>query len=273
VATTEGDVWGPESGPDASESAVRVLQADDGELTEVGSVTGLGVGERIYAVRYAGDLGYVVTFRETDPLYTIDLSNPESPQVRGELKILGYSSYLHPIGDDLLLGVGQDADEDGRTRGTQVSVFDISDLGAPERIHKATLEGAHSPVEHDHRALLHWPPEGLTVIPVEQHGRPVEPLPEPEVERGEPDAPAQPSEPPAPGSPPERSEPFVGAIAYEAGRDGLTERGRITHPAERGHPPMIARSLVVGDTLYTVSSAGVLASDLDTLASREWLDL
>lgn len=260
VATTEGDTRGPEEGPEASESAVRVLRADDGELTEVGSVTGLGVGERIYAVRYIGDIGYVVTFRETDPLYTVDLSDPSDPQVRGELKILGYSSYLHPIGDGLLLGVGQDADEEGRTRGTQVSLFDVGDLGDPTRLHKATIPGGHSPVEDDHKALLHWPAEDLTVVPVRQHPRMVEPVPEPEPG-------TEPSEPPR-----EPAEPFAGAIAYDVGRDGITELGRLTHPAEgQGHPPMITRSLVVDDTLYTVSDAGVLASDVDTLETRSWV--
>lgn len=265
VATTEGDTWGPEEGPEASESAVRVLRADDGELTEVGSVTGLGVGERIYAVRYIGDIGYVVTFRETDPLYTVDLSDPSDPQVRGELKILGYSSYLHPIGDGLLLGVGQDADEEGRTRGTQVSLFDVGDLGNPTRLHKATIPGGHSPVEDDHKALLHWPAKDLTVVPVQQHPRPVEPVPEPEPDT-EPSEPAEPRQPPR-----EHTEAFAGAIAYDVSRDGITELGRITHPTGSEHGPMITRSLVVDDTLYTISGAGVLASDVDTLATRSWV--
>lgn len=259
VATTEGDTWGPEEGPEASESAVRVLRADDGELTEVGSVTGLGVGERIYAVRYLGDIGYVVTFRETDPLYTVDLSDPGDPQVRGELKILGYSSYLHPIGDGLLVGVGQDADEEGRTRGTQVSLFDVGDLGDPTRLHKTTIPGGHSPVEDDHKALLHWPAEDLTVVPVRQHPRAVEPVPEPEPG-------SEPSEPPR-----EPTEPFAGAIAYDVSRDGITELGRISHPADSEPGAMITRSLVVDDTLYTISGAGVLASDVDTLATRSWV--
>ena len=80
----------------------------------------------------SGDTAYVVTFRQTDPLYTIDLSNPEAPKVLGELKILGYSAYLHPIDDGLLLGIGQDADEQGRTKGTQVAVFDVSDPANPK---------------------------------------------------------------------------------------------------------------------------------------------
>ena len=84
---------------------------------QVGSVGGLGRGERIYAVRYIGDTGFVVTFRQVDPLYTLDLSDPKAPRVAGELKVPGYSAYLHPLGDGLLLGVGQDATEQGRADG------------------------------------------------------------------------------------------------------------------------------------------------------------
>ena len=75
-----------------------------GALVQLGRVGGLGRGERVYAVRFVDDLAYVVTFQEVDPLHVIDLSNPEQPVLRGELRIPGYSAYLHPIGDDLLLG-------------------------------------------------------------------------------------------------------------------------------------------------------------------------
>jgi uncharacterized secreted protein with C-terminal beta-propeller domain len=80
-----------------------------------------------------GPVGYVVTFRQTDPLYTIDLADPERPRVRGELKIPGYSAYLHPIGEDLLLGVGQDATEEGRPLGTQISARAAKDHTAARR--------------------------------------------------------------------------------------------------------------------------------------------
>ena len=111
ASTSAPPWWRSDEEPD---SRVDVLERNGRELRVVGSVGGLGRGERIYAVRFMGDVGYVVTFRETDPLYTIDLSDPHDPEVVGELKILGYSAYLHPIGDGLLLGVGQDADEEGR---------------------------------------------------------------------------------------------------------------------------------------------------------------
>jgi uncharacterized secreted protein with C-terminal beta-propeller domain len=165
VASTIGDPWGWGGGSRPSESAVTTLALEDDALVTLGQVTGLGVTERIYAVRFIGDVGYVVTFRETDPLYTLDLSDPSDPTVVGELKILGYSAYLHPMGDDLLLGVGQDADLEGRTKGTQLSLFDVSDLADPRRIDQVTLVDGSSEVEYDHRAFLHWPATGLTVVP------------------------------------------------------------------------------------------------------------
>lgn len=256
VATTLGDPWGPMEGPGASESAVHVLDLD---LDEVGSVDGLGVGERIYSVRYAGDIGYVVTFRETDPLYTIDLSDPADPQVIGELKITGYSGYLHPIGEGLLLGVGQDADLDGRTLGTQLSVFDVSDLADPQRVDQLTVAGAHSAVEYDHRALLHWQPENLLVVPIEQWdwGWPAPFEGEGDIR-------------PGPGKP---DQPFVGAMAVRIDGDQLTEVARISHGSGRDWTPSIMRSLVANGLLYTMSHEGVLASDLDTFEDVEWIEL
>ena len=97
----------------SSESLVTVLAERNGRLEEVGRVGGLGKGEQIQAVRFLGDLGYVVTFRQVDPLYVVDLSDQAKPRVAGELKILGYSAYLHPLGENLLLGVGQDATKQG----------------------------------------------------------------------------------------------------------------------------------------------------------------
>ena len=116
VASTEEPTWW--SGPrEESESFVTTLGERDGALVQLGRVGGLGKGERVYAVRFAGDTGYVVTFRQVDPLYTLDLSAPPAPAVLGELKIRGYSAYLHPLGGDLLLGIGQDASDEGRVLG------------------------------------------------------------------------------------------------------------------------------------------------------------
>jgi hypothetical protein len=127
VATTVVPVGGP--GADvATDNRVTVLAPDGGQLTPVGAVSGLGRGETIQSVRFLGDLGYVVTFERTDPLFTLDLSDPAAPRATGELEMLGFSSYLHPVGDGRLLGVGQDATAEGITTGTQLALFDV---GAP----------------------------------------------------------------------------------------------------------------------------------------------
>ena len=164
VATTLGGPWGFR---DESESVVTVLAADTGEdLVQVGQVGDMGKGERIYAVRFVGDVGYVVTFRQTDPFYTIDLSDPANPVVRGELKITGYSGYLHPIDENLVLGIGQEATETGRTMGTKVTLFDVSDLDNPTALDTwAPGGGGSSSAEWDHRAFLWWAPLDLAVLP------------------------------------------------------------------------------------------------------------
>ena len=219
------------------ESFVTVLEQRGGALEQVGRVGGLGKGERIYSVRFIGDRGYVVTFRQVDPLYTLDLSNPRAPRVRGELKILGYSAYLHPISDDLLIGVGQDATEAGRTQGTQISLFDVSDPANPRRLHAQRVAGeyASSEAEYDHHAFLWWPKTNLAVIPVSVYDG-------------------------------ERS--FNGAIGFRVGRSGIEEAGRASHePSGYG----IRRSLVVADDLFTVSDAGVEQGDILSLAEKSFV--
>ncbi|WP_030164443.1 beta-propeller domain-containing protein [Spirillospora albida] len=154
----------------SSESAVHVLARRGLRLTEIGRLGGLGKGERIHSVRFLGATAYVVTFRQVDPLYVVDLKDPRRPRLTGELKIPGYSAYLHPLADGRLLGVGQDADPaTGRTRGTQVSLFDVS--GEPRRIASYRLPGAHSEAEFEPHAFLYRPASGLTVIPVTRPGR------------------------------------------------------------------------------------------------------
>jgi hypothetical protein len=147
-----------------SASAVYALRPEGDELVQIGAVEGLGVTEQIYAVRFIGPTAYVVTFRRTDPLYVIDLTDPTAPVVAGELKIPGYSAYLHPVADGLLLGVGQDADEQGFTRGTKLSLFDVSDPSAPVEV-SSLMVGGSSEAEWDHHAFLFWPEDGTIVIP------------------------------------------------------------------------------------------------------------
>ncbi len=163
VAVTNGSPWRANR---QSENLIFALTQQDEVLAVVGSVGDMGRGERIYSVRYIGDRAYVVTFRQVDPLYVVDLADPTAPAVLGELKIPGYSAYLHPVGDGLLVGVGRDADEDGRIQGFKVSLFDVSDPAKPAEIDTWTLANARSGVERDHRAFLWWAPEQLMVVPV-----------------------------------------------------------------------------------------------------------
>ncbi|MGH9039627.1 MAG: beta-propeller domain-containing protein, partial [Acidimicrobiia bacterium] len=224
-----------------------VLEDRAGALETVGAVGGLGRGEQIYAVRFMGPVGYVGTFRQTDPLYTLDLSDPAAPRVVGELKIPGYSAYLHPVGEGLLLGVGQDATDTGRRTGAQVSLFDVSDPAQPRRLDQVDLGQGSSAAEFDHHAFLWWEPKGLAVIPLQTYD-------------------------------PEYASVAVG-LSVVPGR-GLGEAGRVTHPRSvpGGAGKMafdgynfIERSLVIDDALFTVSQAGVLASSLDGLADRDWV--
>ena len=160
VATTTGGPWRFD---EDAQSMVTVLARNDATLDVVGQVGDMGRGERIFAVRYVGDVAYVVTFRQTDPFYTVDLSDPTAPVVRGELKITGYSGYLHPIGPDRVLGIGQEATAEGRTTGTKVTLFDVSDLDAPRDLATWSMKGGQSGVEWDHRAFLAW--KDLAVLP------------------------------------------------------------------------------------------------------------
>lgn len=159
AVTTDGEGFGS-----PQQSGVRVLQPNGRYLDQIGTLNGLGLNERIYAVRFLGDLGYIVTFRQVDPLYVIDLRNPRSPRRAGELKIPGYSSYLHPIAPGQLLGIGQDATDQGQRLGTSLQVFDVSDPNNPRQITKLRVGGT-SEAEYDHRAFLWWAPTRNAVIP------------------------------------------------------------------------------------------------------------
>lgn len=114
-------------------NSVVTLQEKDGALEPLGRVDRLGVGEQLQSVRWFDDLAVLVTFRQVDPLYAVDLSDPAHPRTLGSLKVPGYSDYLHPIGKGRILGLGVDADDKGRTRGGQVAVFDLRDPRHPVR--------------------------------------------------------------------------------------------------------------------------------------------
>ena len=125
-----------------TETVVTTLEERVGRLAQVGRTGNMGEGERLYAVRFMGDRAYLVTFLRVDPLYTLDLSDPARPRVVGELMVPGYSAYLHPVGEDLLLGVGQQGDDSTETRGLQVSLFDVRSPRKPVRLARKTIAAA-----------------------------------------------------------------------------------------------------------------------------------
>jgi hypothetical protein len=166
VVTTTQEPWREWNG--GTESQIVVLQPRRGRLVEVGRVGGLGRGETVRAVRWFDELAAVVTFRQTDPLYLVDMSVPERPQVRGRLKIPGYSAYLHPIGDHRLLGVGQDATETGQERGLQISSFDIADASDPQRVDAVGYgPGSSSAVQTDPRGFVYLADRRTAVLPAQ----------------------------------------------------------------------------------------------------------
>jgi Beta propeller domain len=254
-----------EDSGDSGESESAVVVIDAATVEEVGRVGGLGVTETIRSVRFIGDLGVVVTFRQTDPLYTLDLSDPADPQLVGELKVPGYSAYLHPVGDGRLLGVGQDATEEGMVTGVQASLFDVSDPAAPTRIDQVTFGQGSAGVESDPRAFLYWPDRQLAVLPLQtwSPGIPIEP--------GAGDDAVGSGSSSSPGliAP---TESFYGAVGVRVEGEGLAEAGRVSNPAASarggfpGEGDPVQRAFVAGDVLYTVGYSSLAAANLDDLS-------
>ena len=135
IATTTGN-WG-----DSLTNQLYVLDAES--LDVIGSLEGIAKGETIKSVRFTGNTAYVVTFEQTDPLFVIDLTDKTTPVIKGELKIPGFSAYLHPVGEGLLLGIGVDGDENGTNGGIKVSLFDATDPEQPAEVAKLALSGVY----------------------------------------------------------------------------------------------------------------------------------
>ncbi len=140
------------------------LQGDALEI--LGSTPPLAEGETIFSARFLGDLGYIVTFRRIDPLFAIDLKDPAAPTVLGELKIPGFSDYMHPLGEKHLLTIGRDIDEETQIdNGTALQIFDVTDPAAPMLAHKQLLGQGFSEANHNHKAFNYYADKGLLAFP------------------------------------------------------------------------------------------------------------
>ncbi len=244
VASTVSERRGWVNTREVTEGLVTTLGEQDGTLHQLGQVGGLGRkdNESIRAVRFIGDRGYVITFRQTDPLYVLDLRDPATPVVLGELKIPGYSGYLHPIGKNLLLGVGQSGVESdpGAQPGVQFSLFDITDPTSPRRIATHTEGAGAAGAEFDPKAFLYWQPRDLIIAPAEVYGD--------DQGRGA----------------------FSGVVLLRATEDGLKELGKVRVAAGDG---MASRSFVIGDDVFVLSDQALRSASIDTLQPIDKLNL
>lgn len=165
IATTTGNIW-------VDKTTANNLYILNDKLEEIGKVENFGKEEKIYSVRYVGDKAYVVTFKQTDPLFVIDLSESAEPQILGELKIPGYSTYLHPYDETHLIGFGYDTKEDGTrvtTNGLKMAMFDISDFNNPQELFKIAIGDSkytYSELLYDHKALLFSKEKNIIAFPL-----------------------------------------------------------------------------------------------------------
>ncbi|MEC0227799.1 beta-propeller domain-containing protein [Paenibacillus alba] len=266
LATTTGEMWRTDEG--TSKNHIFTLDAN---LQVKGKIENIAPGERIYSARFIGDRAYMVTFRNTDPLFVIDLKNPAEPKLLGALKIPGYSDYLHPYDENHLIGFGKDTSEvdlknpQGSQsiayyQGMKIALFDVTDVNNPKEKFKEIIgdRGTDSELLHNHKALLFSKEKSLLSFPVS-------------VMKLDPNN-AKPAN--AYGN-----FAFQGAYIYKLDLEkGFQLRGSITHLTEddlkkagqyvQAGDKQVQRVLYIGDTLYTVSNGLIKANDFNTLQEK-----
>ena len=233
------------------------------EMSVVGALEGLAPNENIYSVRFLGDAGYVVTYKQIDPLFAISLSDPAHPTVLSSLELTGFSDYLHPLGNGFLLGVGKQTipapAEEGYVlyQGMKLSLFHVASSGSSTEVSRIVIgdRGSDSPVSYDHKAFVYDPKTGLVALPIVV---------------AQIDPRAYPGEIPfwAYGTP-----VWQGAYLFNFSvSGGFHEIGRITQvpegtPVQEGSEFYINRLAVIGGYLYTLSDMQLLVTDLASLDS------
>lgn len=238
----------------------------DRKLNTVGSVTGLAPGETLYAARFIGDEGYLVTFEQTDPLFALDLADPTAPKVLGELKIPGYSGYLQPYEDDLLLGIGKEVTVDSTdwsmepvalTQGVKIALFDVSDLSRPRELWSTEIgdRGSDSDALYSHKAVLLDRGKELLALPITVYVRN-------ESQQGTDDF----------GTLKQQ-----GSYIFHLNEAGIEMKAFITHGMGENENydtfAQIDRNLYIGDVLYALSQGKITALDLQTMQEISTLTL
>ena len=249
IATTDSTSWD-------SESNTNNLYVLNENLEIVGKVEGLAPGERIYSVRFMGNRAYMVTFVQTDPLFVIDLTEPTNPTVLGELKIPGYSTYLHPYDENHLIGFGENTKvvnygygDQVVTDGMKIALFDVTDPNNPTEMYSVNIgeEGTYSELLNNHKALLFSKEKNIIAFPISITGEDYEVT-------------------------------FQGAIVYGLSlENGFEEKGRITNienDINKYYPRnSIQRIIYINDTLYTLSRNLIKATDINTMQPKGSINL
>ncbi|MFS0690873.1 beta-propeller domain-containing protein [Sporosarcina sp. 179-K 8C2 HS] len=249
VVMTEGNMW-DERNP--SKNHLYILNEN---METTGSVKGLAKGERIYSARFMGDKAYMVTFRETDPLFVIDVADPVNPKVLGELKIPGFSNYLHPLDENHLIGFGYETSAQKNpsggeplilTKGMKISLFDVTDFHNPKEKFTEIIggRGTYSPLQYDHKALLQHKKKNLFSFPVSIY------------EEGAKEF--------------EIDYKGAGALVYEITPDrGIVLKGDLVQKKASGQQyeeweTQVQRLVYSGESLFTLSMGEVKSYSLDT---------
>ena len=256
IATTTGNTW-----DGSTNNNVYVLNSS---LSVVGKIENLAPGEKIYSVRFMDKKGYVVTFRQVDPLFALDLSNPSAPKVTGQLKIPGFSSYLHPYSENILIGIGNTTTETiygaTVTNGLKLSLFDVSNPFAPKEIQSYTLgsRGTYSEVLNNHKALLFSKEKNIIGFPVQLY----------ENKSGSQDSSYG-------------TLTYLGYYVFSIDpASGFKLQGRVTHLKDGTDPNYswgsgltINRGVFVDNTLYTISDKLVKANSLKDFTLQQQVNL
>ena len=231
---------------------VYCLNEVNNKLTTIGKLENLAPGEHLYAARFIGDRGFLVTFVKVDPLFTLDLSDPTNPRIIGELKIPGYSEYIHPLGDSHLLTIGKDSipyESWAYYQGLQLSIFDVSDFKNPVLLHKEMIgdRGTESEALHNHKAFTHWADKNLLAIPVHLYEH-----------QGKPQAPWD-----------HGIHTFSGLFVYKVNSDdGFSFLGRISTSSINSQFDRYyawTRGLFVGNTVYAITPDTVNSATIDDI--------
>jgi uncharacterized secreted protein with C-terminal beta-propeller domain len=267
-----------------SNDGSRIVVFDE-KLNQIGASEYVAKGENMYSSRFLGPRAYFVTYLVTDPLYVVDVSNPQAPKILGELKIPGYSTYLHPYDETHLIGIGMDSTEttrrdstgrivstSSRITGMKMALFDVSNVLSPKQISEVKIGDSRttSAILTNHKALLFSKEKELIAIPVNNYQDDFEIAESTNIET-------------LTRSYTSYSEPYVSEGYFVYGinlSEGITEKGRITHNAteswyssSRSSSTRLLRGLYIGDNLFTVSEDMIQANALSDLTLINQLNL